>query len=100
MRPDFFIKVPQTSNASWGCVKCSRTSVKIIKSKALISELKNFVASGTGYAAKPGEHDDLVMATILAVRMLQQIQNYHKSIGQSMTDHNDSPIEPMPFIMF
>jgi len=71
-----------------------------VKSKPLISELKNFVASGTGYAAKPGEHDDLVMATVLAVRMLQQIQNYHKSIGESMTDHSDNKIDPMPFIMF
>ena len=71
-----------------------------VKSKALISELKNFVAHGTSYAAKPGEHDDLVMATILAVRMLQQIQNYHKSIGQTMTDHSDNRIDPMPFIMF
>ena len=71
-----------------------------VKSKPLISELKNFVASGTGYAAKPGEHDDLVMATVLAVRMLQQIQNYHKSIGESMTDHSDNQISPMPFIMF
>ena len=71
-----------------------------VKSKALISELKNFVAHGTSYAAKPGEHDDLVMATILAVRMLQQIQNYHKSIGETMTDHSDNRIDPMPFIMF
>ena len=71
-----------------------------VKSRPLISELKNFVAHGTSYAAKPGEHDDLVMATVLAVRMLQQIQNYHKSIGESMTDHSDNKIDPMPFIMF
>jgi len=71
-----------------------------LKSKSLISELKNFVASGTSYAAKPGEHDDLVMATILAVRMLQQIQNYHKSVGETMKDHSDNQVAPMPFILF
>jgi len=71
-----------------------------VKSKSLISELKNFVASGTSYAAKPGEHDDLVMATILAVRMLQQIQNYHKSVGETMKDHSDTQVAPMPFILF
>jgi len=71
-----------------------------IKSIPLISELKNFVASGTSYAAKPGEHDDLVMATVLVVRMMQQIQQYHKDLGENMTDHTDVDVEPMPFIMF
>jgi len=71
-----------------------------IYSKALISELKNFVAHGTSYAAKPGEHDDLVMATVLVVRMMQQIQQYHKDLGENMTDHTDNVIEPLPFIMF
>jgi hypothetical protein len=36
----------------------------------LISELKTFVALGSSYAAKPGETDDLVMSSLLAVRML------------------------------
>ena len=71
-----------------------------ILSIPLISELKNFVASGTSYAAKPGEHDDLVMATVLVVRMMQQIQQYHKDLGDNMTDHTDTEIEPLPFIMF
>ena len=70
-----------------------------IRSRPLISELKNFVAHGTSYAAKPGEHDDLVMATVLAVRMMQQLQEYHKEIGNNLTDHHDEVIEPMPFIM-
>jgi len=70
-----------------------------IKSRPLVSELKNFVAHGTSYAAKPGEHDDLVMATVLGVRMLQQLQEYHKNIGDNLRDYDDDIVEPLPFIM-
>ena len=70
-----------------------------INSRNLVSELKNFVALGAGFAAKPGEHDDLVMATILAVRMLQILQSYHPDLDTQMRDHTESIIEPLPFIM-
>jgi hypothetical protein len=69
-----------------------------IRSTSLISELKTFVASGMGYAAKPGETDDLVMSTILAVRMLQQLQSYDTEINNQLRDHGDVIIPPMPFI--
>jgi hypothetical protein len=69
-----------------------------IASQPLISELKTFIAHGVSYAAKPGEHDDLVMATILAVRMMQLLQTYHPEMDAQMKDHGDNIIEPMPFI--
>jgi len=69
-----------------------------VNSASLVSELKNFVAHGTSYAAKPGETDDLVMATILAVRMMQHLQGYHTELDTQMRDHADTVIEPMPFI--
>jgi hypothetical protein len=69
-----------------------------IRSTSLISELKTFVASGMGYAAKPGETDDLVMSTILAVRMLQQLQTYDTEINNQLRDHGDVIIPPLPFI--
>ena len=69
-----------------------------IRSPSLISELKTFVASGTGYAAKPGETDDLVMSTVLAVRMLQLLQTYDNDINNQLRDHGDVIIPPMPFI--
>ena len=69
-----------------------------IKSRPLISELKTFVAHGLSYAAKPGETDDLVMSTLLAVRMLQTLQNYHSDLNTQIKDHTDMLIEPMPFI--
>ena len=70
-----------------------------IHSKPLISELKTFVAYGTSYAAKVGETDDLVMATLLAVRMMQLLQSYHTEMDNQMRDHGDVMIEPMPFIV-
>jgi len=70
-----------------------------VNSRSLISEFKNFVASGTSYAGKPGETDDLVMATILVVRMMQLLQNYHSNLDEQMRDHQDVTVEPLPFIM-
>lgn len=69
-----------------------------IHSENLISELKTFVASGGSYAAKIGENDDLVMATLLAVRMFQHLQNYNENLDAHIRDHSED-IEPMPFIM-
>ena len=69
-----------------------------LHSRPLISELKTFVASGGSYAAKPGETDDLVMSSLLAVRMLMMLQTYHAELDTQMKDHGDNIIEPMPFI--
>jgi hypothetical protein len=69
-----------------------------IRSRSLVSELKNFVAHGTSYAAKPGETDDLVMSSLLAVRMLMMLQTYHSDLDAHLKDHGDSIVEPFPFI--
>ena len=70
-----------------------------ISSPSLVTELKSFVAHGVGYAAKPGETDDLIMATILVTRMLQVLQSYHSDLDTQMRDHQDNIIEPLPFVM-
>jgi hypothetical protein len=70
-----------------------------IASKNLISELKTFVAQGTGYAAKIGETDDLVMSMLLCVRMLQTLQSYDARLDENMRDTTEEYLEPMPFIM-
>ena len=70
-----------------------------IHSANLISELKTFIASGTSFAAKLGETDDLVMATLLVVRMLQTLQEYHAELDAQMRDHGEPMIEPLPFVM-
>ena len=69
-----------------------------IRSNSLVSELKTFVARGVGYAAKIGETDDLVMSTVLAVRMLQLLQTYDNTINNQLRDHGDEVKPPMPFI--
>lgn len=70
-----------------------------VHSKNLISELKTFVSSRASFAAKQGETDDLVMSTILIVRMAQMLQNYDAKLDMSMRDTLDDIILPMPFIM-
>lgn len=69
-----------------------------IASKNLISELKTFVAVGTSFEAKTGETDDLVMATILVVRMIQTIQDFDSHLDNKLKDQ-DEFIEPLPFII-
>jgi len=70
-----------------------------VHSRSLISEFKTFVASGTSYAAKQGETDDLVMATLLVIRMLQILQSYHSNLDSHMRDHTETLIEPLPFVV-
>jgi len=69
-----------------------------IYSKSLITELKNFVGNGISYEAKVGEHDDLVMATLLSIRMMQQLQDYHKELTTQIRDYTDEEVSPMPFV--
>lgn len=57
-----------------------------VKSKALIRELKNFVASGNSFKAKWGETDDLIMALILCLRLAQIIVNWDPDLSDTMKD--------------
>ena len=56
----------------------------------LISELKSFIASGNSYAAKVGDTDDLVMSTMLVMRMAQTLKNYHPMLHESYSSHSYS----------
>jgi hypothetical protein len=67
-----------------------------INSRSLISELKSFIAHGGSYAAKVGDYDDLIMATLLVVRILQQLSDYHYDLESQMRDH-DEILAPLPF---
>lgn len=70
-----------------------------VASKNLVSQLKNFIASGPGYAAKLGENDDLVMATLLCVRMAQFLREFDPALDDNLKDSLDDYDLPMPFIM-
>jgi len=41
----------------------------LLNSRPMISELKTYIAKGTSFGAKEGQHDDLVAALLLVVRM-------------------------------
>ena len=70
-----------------------------IFSKPLISELKNFVATGVSYGAKRGEHDDLVSATLLIMRMANQLANWDPKIYEKMTERLTEDEYPMPIFV-
>jgi hypothetical protein len=69
-----------------------------IYSKSLISELKTFVANGITYKAKDTEHDDLVAALLLAVRMLMMLGDWDPAVYNKLIE--DAKMEdyelPMP----
>jgi len=66
-----------------------------IHSQLLISELKDFVASGLSYKAKPGQHDDLVSSCLLMTRMMKVLADFDPKIFEKWTDRT-SEITPMP----
>ena len=92
-----------TTNSSKlsACAKLKRwveeDSMKI-RSKNLTRELKTFIAHGNSYKAKEGETDDLVMATILAVRMAMQVAKYDPEAFDDLKDSFDDTElrRPMP----
>jgi hypothetical protein len=67
-----------------------------VNSRSLISELKAFVAHAGSYAAKIGDTDDLIMASLLVTRMFQHLSDYHLTLETQIRDH-DEYIAPLPF---
>jgi len=70
-----------------------------ISSKPLISELKTFVATGVSYNAKTGEHDDLVSAVLLIMRMADQLANWDPKIYEKMTERMTDDEYPLPIFV-
>jgi hypothetical protein len=69
-----------------------------LHSKTLISELKSFVAHGNSYKAKIGETDDLVSASLLAVRVIVHLKQYDARISENLMMDKSEIIPPMPFV--
>ena len=65
----------------------------------IISEFNSFIANGASYSAKMGETDDLVMSTVLAVRIANELKNYLPELDMQIRDTNDYDISPMPFVV-
>ena len=74
----------------------------IINSKQCLKEMKSFVQRGKSYAAKPGQHDDLVSALLLIVRMLDTVIAMGEADGSDLTDGVDMEelfADPMPIVV-
>jgi len=68
----------------------------------LIREIKTFVTRGAGFAAKDGETDDLVMATLLVVRIVQHMLGWDQKLYNQLTDRADPTsdiVMPMPIAL-
>ena len=80
--------------------KINRMTNKMsLKSKPLISELKTFVATGLGFKAKSGEHDDLVSSTLLIIRMADVLADWDPQIYDKMTEKVSEESMPMPIFV-
>lgn len=87
---------------------CSRlknwieTGKMVVNSEALIQELKTFIARGSSFAAKSSETDDLVMASVLVVRIAQQVAQYDEVTYEELKDSfdEDGTDAPMPIMVF
>jgi len=66
-----------------------------LNSKALVSELKSFVSSGNSFKAKPGATDDLVMALVIAIRMVEYISGFeddvYNAVNSSLSVNPNDP---------
>jgi len=72
-----------------------------VHSKPFISELKNYVATGSSYKAKLGQTDDLISATLLALRMMAVLKDWdpriYDTFNQAESDDDYEP--PMPIFI-
>ena len=70
----------------------------IINSRSLLSELKTFIASGTSFRAKNGQHDDLVSALLLIVRMSVVLSEWDPHVFETLSiEHANEEWEaPLP----
>ena len=74
-----------------------------IKSKPLLTELKNFVRGGGSYKAKIGMNDDLTMATLQIVRLLQICADWEEDIETNLrymgNEEDGNEMAPMPIVV-
>ena len=75
------------------------TRKMIVHSKPLISEFKTFVAQGTGFGAKSGEHDDLVASLLIVIRMADVLADWDPKIYEKMTEKVSEEEMPMPIFV-
>jgi hypothetical protein len=72
-----------------------------LNSKSLISELKSFIAAGFSFKAKSGDHDDLVSALLLIIRMSQLVADWDPRVFETLSGvHTEDDYEaPLPIFV-
>lgn len=70
-----------------------------INSKVLMSELKTFISRGVGFGAKSGEHDDLISAVLLIIRMATVLSDWDPSIYDKMSEKLTEDQMPLPIFI-
>lgn len=86
---------------------CSRLKTMVetdkltVNSGALISELKNFIATGSSFQAKMGTSDDLVSALLLSLRIITVLRDWDPRVYDSFTQvsHEEDFDPPMPIFI-
>ena len=71
-----------------------------IYSKTLISELKTFIATGFSFKAKNGDHDDLVSALLLLVRMSSLIADWDPRVFETLSGNAGEEDFEVPLPIF
>ena len=64
-----------------------------IYSRPLISELKSYIAAGTSFKAKEGQHDDLVAAFLLIIRMGLLLAEWDPAVFDQIKVHSDWAVD-------
>jgi hypothetical protein len=68
-------------------------------SVGVIKQLKNFTANGASFSAKGSGNDDLVMALILAVRLVEMTKNWEIYDPEILSDSIEHDFrEPLPIV--
>jgi len=73
-----------------------------LNSRILISELKTYIASGVSFKAKDGQHDDLVAALLLIVRMSVILADWDPAVFESLSvnsGHEEDWEPPLPIFV-
>ena len=72
----------------------------VVQSKPFISELKGFVATGSSFQAKSGMTDDLISATLLAIRMMSVLKDWDPRVYNTFTQAEDLEDYEAPMPIF
>lgn len=68
------------------------SSAMTVKSQALVAEMKQFVRKGNSYSAKSGGTDDLIMGSLIAIRLLEEIASFDQTAYDKLYTHAYSSV--------